>query len=187
MNATRVTDAVARLLAVDQARFDELVLRAPSGAGGMVLVPHFDGERTPNRPQARGTLTGLRSDVTPELLARAAVEGVVCNLLAGAEMLGPTEGRVFLIGGAARSAAYRRVVADVTGRVVILPSGNEVVAAGAAVQAAAVHLGCDFSNVSEAWGLGRGDVVEPDGAVDGAMVRATYAAAVADSDGESVR
>jgi xylulokinase len=152
----------------------------------MVLVPHFDGERTPNRPQARGTLTGLRSDVTPELLARAAVEGVVCNLLSSAETLGPTDGRVFLIGGAARSAAYRRVVADLTGRVVVVPSDNELVAAGAAVQAAAVHLGCDFANVSEAWGLGRGHVVEPDRAADGATVRAAYASAVAESDGESV-
>jgi xylulokinase len=187
MNATRVTDAVARLLTVDHTRFDELALRAPAGAAGMVLVPHFDGERTPNRPRARGSLTGLRNDVTPELLARAAVEGVVCNLLSGAETLGTIEGRVFLIGGAARSAAYRRVVADLTGRVVVVPSDKELVAAGAAVQAAAVLLGCDFTDVSEAWGLGRGDVVEPDDAVDSTMVRAAYAAAVADSEGESVR
>jgi xylulokinase len=179
MNATRVTDAVVRLLSVDRARFDDLALRAPAGANGLVLVPHFDGERTPNRPDARGTLTGLRSDVTPELLARAAVEGVVCNLLAGAEMLGPTDGRVFLVGGAAGSAAYRRVVADLTGRSVIVPSDTELVAAGAAVQAAAVHLGCDFARLSEAWGLGRGDVVEPEGAADAAMVRAAYAAAAA--------
>jgi len=186
MNATRVTDAVARLLTVDQARFDDLALQAPPGAGGLVLVPHFDGERTPNRPLARGTLTGVRNDVTPELLARAAVEGVVCNLLSGAAALGPTDGRVFLIGGAARSAAYRRVVADLTGRVVVVPSDNELVAAGAAVQAAAVHLGCDFTEVSEAWGLGRGNVVEPDGCADGATVRAAYAAAVGEVDGESV-
>jgi len=93
---------------------------------------------------------------------------------------------VFLIGGAARSAAYRRVVADLTGRVVVVPSDNELVAAGAAVQAAAVHLGCDFTEVSEAWGLGRGNVVEPDGCADGATVRAAYAAAVGEVDGESV-
>jgi xylulokinase len=182
MNATRVTDAVARLLSVDQARFDDLALRAPAGAAGLVLVPHFDGERTPNRPDVRGTLTGLSSDVTPELLARAAVEGVVCNLLAGAEMLGATAGRVFLIGGAARSAAYRRVVADLTGRSVVVPSDTELVAAGAAVQAAAVYLGCDFAQVSHAWGLGRGDVVEADDDADASMVRAAYAAAVAEGE-----
>lgn len=183
MNATRVTDAVARLLGVDLARFDELALEAPAGAGGLVLVPHFDGERTPNRPDAAGTLTGLRSDVTPAQLARAAVEGVVCNLLAGADALGQTDGRVFLVGGAARSGAYRRVVADLTRRSVIVPAENELVAAGAAVQAAAVATGREFGRVADAWRLGRGEVVEPDDTVDAAAVRAAYDAAATTSMG----
>ncbi len=178
MNATKVTDAVARLLGVDHERFDELALEAPAGASGLVLVPHLDGERTPNRPGATGTLAGLRSDVTPAQLARAAVEGVVCNLLHAAEPLGRvTDGRVFLIGGAARSPAYRRVVADLTGRAVQVPSEEELVAAGAAVQAAAVHLGCGFAQISDAWGLGQGDVVEPDDAVDRVGILEAYAVA----------
>ena len=181
MNATKVTDAVARLLGVDQARFDALALEAPAGAGGLVLVPHLDGERTPNRPDATGLLTGLRADVTAAQLARAAVEGVVCNLLAGADALGTAAagGTVFLVGGAARSAAYRRVVADLTGRPVQVPDEQELVAGGAAVQAAAVALGCPLADVAAAWGLGRGAVVEPDGRVDRAAIRAAYAAAVA--------
>ena len=179
MNATKVTDAVMRLLGVDRARFDELVLEAPAGAGGLVLVPHLDGERTPNRPDATGMLTGLRTDVTPAQLARAAVEGVVCNLLAGADALGTetAPGSVFLIGGAARSAAYRRVVADLTGRAVQVPADEELVAGGAAVQAAAIHLGCDLAQVSDEWALGRGDTVEPDETVDRVAVRAAYAQA----------
>jgi xylulokinase len=180
MNATKVTDTVARLLGVDHERFDELALRAPAGASALVLVPHLDGERTPNRPSARGTLSGLRSDVTPAQFARAAIEGVVCNLLEGADALdqGSANGRVFLIGGAARSAAYRRVVADLTGRVVVVPSDDELVATGAAVQAAAVHLRCDAALISDAWGLGRGDKFEPDPTVDRAAIRAAYAEAV---------
>jgi xylulokinase len=177
MNATRVTDAMARLLGVGSDRFDHVALEAPPGADGLILVPHLDGERTPNRPDATGTLHGLRTDVTPALLARAAVEGVVCNLLSGARALGDLDGRVFLLGGAARSAAYRRVVADLTGRRVVVPSETELVAAGAAVQAAAVCLGQDFTEVSEAWGLGHGDLVEPDHRVDGAAIRGAYAAA----------
>jgi xylulokinase len=180
MNATKVSDAVRRLLGVDHARFDELVLEAAAGASGLVLVPHLDGERTPNRPDATGTLTGIRSDVTPAQLARATVEGVVCNLLEGADALGweASGGRVFLIGGAARSAAYRRVVADLTGRVILVPSDEELVAAGAAVQAAAVHYRCEFTKISEAWGLGVGDLVEPDDTVDRRAIRSAYADAV---------
>jgi xylulokinase len=181
MNATKVTDAVARLLGVDHAQFDALALEARAGAGGLVLVPYLDGERTPNRPDATGMLTGLRTDVTPAQLARAAVEGVVCNLLAGADALGPdaTQGTVFLVGGAARSAAYRRVVADLTGCAVQVPADEELVAGGAAVQAAVVHHGCDFAQVAEAWGLGRGETVEPDDDVDPGAIRAAYADAVA--------
>ncbi len=182
MNATKVTDAVARLLGLHHGGLDHLALEAPAGAGGLVLVPHFDGERTPNRPGATGTLSGLRSDVTPAQLARAAIEGVVCNLLAGADALGSLTGRVFLVGGAARSPAYRRVVADLTGREVVIPAERELVATGAAVQAAAVHLDCDFAQVGEAWNLGRGEVEEPDITVDRATVRGAYAAAVATAE-----
>ncbi len=183
MNATKVTDAVARLLGVGHREFDELALAAPPGAGGLVLVPHLDGERTPHRPDATGTLSGIRAGVTPAELARAAVEGVVCNLLAGADALGPPAdgGRVFLVGGAARSAAYRRVVADLTGTAVTVPPHEELVATGAAVQAAAVASGRSVTDTSEAWGLGRGEVevVEPDAAVDHEAIRAAYTAAVA--------
>jgi xylulokinase len=180
MNATKVTGAVARLLGVDHEGFDRLALRGPPGAGGLILVPHFDGERTPNRPGATGTLSGLRSDVTPAQLARAAVEGVVCNLLAGADALGAAAqgGRVFLLGGAARSAAYRRVVADLTGRIVHVPTDGELVAKGAAVQATVVETGCSFDAIAEAWDLGRGAVVEPAGRVEKDAIRAAYAAAV---------
>lgn len=180
LNATKVTDTVARLLGVDAAGFDQLALEAPPGAGGLVLVPHFDGERTPNRPQATGVITGLRTDATPAHLARAAVEAVVCNLLAGAESLlrdRPAEGRTFLIGGGAHSAAYRRVVADLSGRPVIVPDDAELVATGAAVQAAAVLGSTEPTAIARAWQVGTGVVVDPDPTVDVAAVRDAYACA----------
>ena len=123
-------------------------------------------------------LTGLRADVSAAQLARAAVEGVVCNLLAGADSLGQVWGTGVPRRGAARSAAYRRVVADLTGRAVVVPAEGELVAAGAAVQAAAVHLGCGFEEVAEAWELGHGVMVEPDTTVDAVGIRSAYAAAV---------
>jgi len=180
LNAMKVTDAVARLLGVDTARFDALAMAAPPGAEGVVLVPHFDGERTPNRPDATGALTGLRSDVTPALVARAAVEGVVCNLLEGADALPSSDGRAFLVGGGAHSAAFRRVLADLLGRSVIIPAADELVACGAAVQAATVLHGAAFDEIATAWNLGAGDVVEPDPSVDRDAIRAAYADARGD-------
>jgi xylulokinase len=179
LNATKVTDAVARLLGVGHEAFDELVLSATPGAGGLTLLPYLDGERTPDRPSATGVLSGMRSDVSREQLARASVEGVVCGLLDGLDALAafaPADGRLILVGGGARSRSYRQVLADLSGRAVLVPSAEEQVATGACVQAAAVATGADPNDVADRWKLGEGDVVEPGPASSAsADVRAAYA------------
>ena len=71
--------------------------------------------------------------------------------------------------------AYRQIVADLTGRAVVVPHEDELVACGAAVQAAAVLHGCDFDDLAAAWSLGTGDVIEPDTTIDRAAIRAAYA------------
>ncbi len=180
LNATRVTDAFTRVLGVDRDGFERLALEAPAGAGGVVLLPYLDGERTPNRPEATGTIAGIRSDVSAAQLARAAVEGVVCGLLDGLDALGAAgvqtgAGRLVLVGGGARSAALRRVLADLSGREVVAPEGEQV-ARGACVQAASVLQGCSAAEVVAAWSCSRGEVIEPDPSVDSASVRERYAA-----------
>ena len=164
LNATKVTDAVARLLGTDHAGLDELALAAAPGAGGLSLLPYLDGERTPNRPAATGVLSGLRSDVSREQLARAAVEGVVCGLLDGLDALGafaPVGRRLLIVGGGAHSRAYRRVLADLSGRAVLVPRSDQQVATGACVQAAAVVTGDEPADIADRWRLGEGDEVEP--------------------------
>jgi xylulokinase len=176
LNATKVTDAIGRLLGVDHAEFDRLALASPAGAGGVTLLPYFDGERTPNLPKSTGLLAGLRSDVTPEQLARAAVEGVVCGLLDALDALGAQTAldAVRLVGGGARSAAFRHVVVELCDLPVALADADEAVAAGACVQAAAVALECSHREVAERWGLGLGTAL-PLSAGDAAGVRARYA------------
>ncbi|MDA8047795.1 MAG: xylulokinase [Actinomycetota bacterium] len=176
LNATKVTDWMAGLLGLDLDRFDALA--ASAGSGGVVVVPHFDGERTPNRPLGTGLVTGLRPGTTAAHLGRAAVEGVVCNLLAGAAALPATDGRVLLVGGGARSRAYRQVVADLTGRAVVAIASEELVARGAAVQAAAVSHGRPVDEVAAAWGESDTVEVEPAPGFDADGVRQAYAAAV---------
>jgi xylulokinase len=179
LNATRVIDAFARLLGVDLAGFDRLAGESPASTGP-VLLPYLDGERTPNRPDATGVLAGLRADVTPAQVARAAVEGVVCGLLDGLDALTRADvnvdtGRLTLVGGGARSTAVRAIVASLTGRPVTVPTADELVATGACVQAAAVLRDCPAEQVASAWNLGAGEVTEPDARVDAAEVRGRYA------------
>ena len=90
LNAARVLGVTARMLGVDTAGLSDLALKAEAGAGGLVLLPYLDGERTPNRPSANGVLRGLTtSNATPENLARAAVEAVLCSLADAIDCLRP--------------------------------------------------------------------------------------------------
>ncbi len=160
-NAAKVLDAIRHLLGVDHAEFDRLALA--SEPGGPVLLPYFDGERTPNRPDATGVLSGLRSDITREQFARSAVDGVVCGLLDGLDALRrltDLDGRVLLTGGAARSSALQHVMASMIDAPVGVSDADEAVAAGAAVQAAAVFEQVDHAAIQQRWGLGRGAAVE---------------------------
>jgi xylulokinase len=140
LNAARVLTAVAALLGVDTAGFADLALAAPPGAGGLVLLPYLDGERTPDLPDATGSLFGLtRANLTPPNLARAAVEGVLCGLADAVDALravGVTPDRLWLIGGAAANPAVQQVAATLFDLEIRVPAPAEYVARGAAWQAA---------------------------------------------------
>ena len=140
LNASRVLDAARSILGVDHVGLSKLALGAPAGADGLVLVPYLEGERTPNRPDATGSFHGLRlATATPEHVARAAVEGMLCGLADGLDALvaqGAEVGRLLLIGGGARSEAVRQIAPSVFGRPVEVPPAGEYVADGAARQAA---------------------------------------------------
>ncbi|WES63291.1 xylulokinase [Microbacter sp. GSS18] len=142
LNAARVLDAIARLLGVDHAQLSELALAAEPAAAGLTLVPYFEGERTPNLPDATASLTGMTlASTTRENLARAAVEGMLSGLGAGLDALrglGVPLTRALLIGGGAQSEAVRRIAPDVLGMPVEVPAPAEYVALGAARQAARV-------------------------------------------------
>jgi len=170
LNATKVTDTVARWLGHDARSLAELALGAMEDPGTVSLVPYFDGERTPNLPDATGTMSGLTNSTTVAQIALAAHDGVLRGLLDGVDALaraGATvSGRLFLVGGGARSTAYRRRAADLSGRSVIVPDADESVAMGAAVQAALTLSGPadiadSIDDLSRRWHLGAGTDIVP--------------------------
>ena len=179
LNATRVTDTVAHWLGVDAAELAALALAAPENATAPVLVPYFDGERTPDLPDATGVLAALRNDTTREELALAAHDGVLCGLFDGLDALRSagveSSGRLHLIGGGARSVAYRERAAVLHSEPIMVPDDDETVALGAAVQAAAVASGRHPAEVAADWPLGEGTLVDPPPGIDGREVRARYA------------
>jgi xylulokinase len=145
LNAARVLDAMSRLLGVDHDGLGELALSAPPGSGGAVLHPYFEGERTPNLPNATATLSGLTlASTSRENLARAAIEGMLCGLADGLDAAlaqGVVARRLLLIGGAAQNPAVSTIAAQVFDVPVVVPEPAEYVAFGAAAQAAWVLTG----------------------------------------------
>lgn len=142
LNAARVLDVTASLLDVSLDELGDLALQAYPGADGLTLVPYFEGERTPNLPDATAELTGMTlASTTRPNLARAAVEGMLRGLGAGMDALRalgiPLE-RALLIGGGAQSEAVRHIAPEILGVPVEVPEPGEYVALGAAKQAAAV-------------------------------------------------
>ncbi|PVW04174.1 xylulokinase [Microbacterium sp. Gd 4-13] len=140
LNAARVLDATSRLLGVTHEELGALALEAQPGAGGMVLVPWFEGERTPNLPGARASISGLSlANTTRSDLARAAIEGMLAGLATGLDAirsLGVEARRVLLVGGAARNEGVAVIAGQVFDAPVAVPSPGEYVALGAARQAA---------------------------------------------------
>ncbi|WP_395369017.1 xylulokinase [Streptomyces tubercidicus] len=152
LNCTLAVDRVAALLGRDREAVEE--------GGGVVMLPFLDGERTPNLPGASGLVYGLRHDTTAGQLLQAAYDGAVFTLLKALDRVldadAAPDAPLLLIGGGARGRAWRDTVRRLSGRPVVVPEAQELVALGAAAQAAGLLLEEDPAAVARRWGTARG-------------------------------
>ncbi|WP_329850354.1 xylulokinase [Stenotrophomonas pavanii] len=139
MNCTVATEQVARAFGFSTRDGDAHLRATPPGAGGLVMLPFLNGERTPDLPLGKGVLAGLdTANFTPAHLYRAAMEGATYSLKYGYDAFvhaGMQFDRIVLTGGGSNSAAWRQLVADVFGLPVEVPVQAEGAAFGAALQA----------------------------------------------------
>ena len=140
LNGSRVLEGRGAEHGVGHEELSELALSAEPGSGGLVHVPYLEGERTPNLPQATGSLHGMTlANLTRPNLARAAVEGLLGLLAGGIRALADQDvavSGVTLVGGGSRSEAVRVCAPALLGVPVDVPEPGESVADGAARQAA---------------------------------------------------
>jgi len=142
MNATNVVTRTLHTLGKTVHDIEAALAATEPGAGGLVFLPFLNGERTPDLPNARGTLTGISpNNFTPENLIRAAIEGVSFGILNGLDLIqhGAPVDRMLVIGGGSRSAAWRQLLADASGATVEVPIQEEAGCLGAAIQAMYLH------------------------------------------------
>ena len=159
LNCTLAVDRVGGWLGLDR---DDV-----TAAEEVVVLPFLDGERTPNLPAAAGSITGLRHSTTPQQILMATYEGAVASLLGAIAAIDAAGGTIdpdaplVLIGGGARGRTWREVARRLSGRPVLVPDAEELVALGAAVQAAAVLRGEPLGDVAARWGTGAGTLLDP--------------------------
>jgi len=140
LNAARILDAATRILGKTHDEVGALALSSIAGAHGLTLLPYFEGERTPNRPDATGVFSGMNlNNSNPADIARAMIEGMMCGLTDAVDALialGVSVNRIVIIGGAAKNSAIPVIASALMGREVVVPPAGEYVADGAAKQAA---------------------------------------------------
>lgn len=164
LNCTLAVDKVAALLGLH---------RDTAEAGGeVVLLPYLDGERTPDLPAASGLLMGLRHTTTRQQLLGAAYEGAVVTVLraldevlraCGLDAADPEVAArpLLLIGGGARGRHWVETVRRLSGRPLVIPGSDELVALGAAALAAGAATGEDPVALASSWQGGGGTELPP--------------------------
>jgi xylulokinase len=161
LNAARIFDAATTILGKTHDEVGALALSSTPGAHGLTLLPYFEGERTPNRPDATGVFSGMNiANSNPADIARAMIEGMLSGLADAVQALadlGVDIKRVLIIGGAAKNPAVGQIASALFGRPVLIPPAGEYVADGAAKQAAWALLGGATPPV---WDLGKATHIE---------------------------
>jgi xylulokinase len=139
MNCTVSTELTRRLFEMDIAGLEQCAGNVPPGSHGVMTLPFFNGERTPDLPRGKGCILGLdEGNYTPENLLRSAMESAVYGLRAGLDVFfeqGCSINSIRLTGGGAASATWRQMVADIFSLPVTVQTVDEGAALGAALQA----------------------------------------------------
>ena len=155
LNSTKVTDTMSKWLGVSVEELGHLALSRDPHPHRPVFLPYMDGERSPNKPFATGIIGGLTNDVERSDLARSAFEGVLLGLAWGLGRIkgsgASIQGEVVVVGGGAKSHAYRQILADILQKPVHIKEVQEATARGACIQAAAVLRGESVECVRDEW------------------------------------
>jgi len=152
MNVTVATEMVRNRFSLSHDQLAAAAASIPAGNDGLMLIPFFEGERTPDVPDGTGVYLGLREQTyTIPHFARAAMEGTTLGLnygLGRLRELGLAPREIRATGGGSRSEVWRQVMADVFDAEVVAVDSAEGAALGAALQALWVCRNEDGARIS---------------------------------------
>jgi xylulokinase len=170
MNCTVASEEMRKLMSLDVKELDAQASKAPIGADGIVILPFFNGERTPNLPNGRASINGITAaNFKKENLARAALESAIFGMRIGLDgfiSLGFKPKEIRLTGGGSKSALWQNIAANIMNLPIRIPTGAEAAAMGGAIQALWClenHEGkkCSIENLADNH-VALGDSIKPD-------------------------
>jgi xylulokinase len=139
MNVTVATEMVREDFGWSHEKFASEASRTPVGSNGLLLLPYFEGERTPNVPDGTGVWFGVNQKTFEAAhFARASMEGVTLGMNYGLRrlaQLGVKPTQIRATGGGARSKVWRQIMANIFEAPVVTLKVSEGAAYGAALQA----------------------------------------------------
>jgi xylulokinase len=139
MNVTVATEMMRKDFEMTHEQFEAKAAKVAPGAGGLLLLPYLEGERTPNVPDGTGAMLGINTQTfRASNYCRAAMEGVTLGMNYGLRRLatlGVKAKQIRATGGGAKSKLWRQIMADVFNAEVVTLKVSEGAAYGAALQA----------------------------------------------------
>ena len=158
MNVTVATEMIKNLFQIGNEELESLVRNSMPGSHGLILLPYFNGERTPNVPYGTGVFFGINEfTLTRENMVRSTMEGVTLGLRYGLESMkreGIRQSEIRLTGGGSKSSIWRQIVADIFNASSVNMKIEEAASYGAAIQAMWCYLNyngnqIDISNLTD--------------------------------------
>ena len=103
----------------------KLAAASPPGANGLIVLPYFEGERTPiYDPDAKGVYFGLTLKHNRADMYRALLEGVGFGIRHNIETLqkeGLTAKRILAVGGGTKNLVWMQIISDIANLQMVVP------------------------------------------------------------------
>jgi len=143
MNCTIATEQLKTLFQLNDSGMEDQAANIPAGADGVLTLPFYNGERTPNLPHGKAVIFGLDTTNTSSgHLVRSAMESAIFGIrngLSAFSRCGLGFSEITLTGGGSNSALWRQICADILDLPVKVLQQHENAAFGAALQALWCH------------------------------------------------
>lgn len=104
---------------------NQLIAESPAGANGLIFLPYLLGERAPRwNPDAKGAWIGIKPETSRGDILRSVLEGVTMNLAICLDILRTQIkiDEITVVGGGAKGAVWRKIMADVYNARIQVPS-----------------------------------------------------------------